>query len=158
MDPVRFPDMTGPRRRKTPEEERSAELFSRNIRNFREETHLSRDEAADRIGISSKYLYMLENSERPIPSHRVLKKLARAYGRRVDDLDAADPPPADETLYPIIKFGILLHGEEARLLAADIGWAIREFEKIEARLAKRLAEERAKLRAAEADKTATKSR
>jgi transcriptional regulator with XRE-family HTH domain len=125
--------------------QQSRERFKRNIKQFREELGLSRDEAAARIGISSQYLYMLERGKRSIPSFEVLKDIANAYGRRVDELDVEHPPPANDRLFPSIRLHVLLSKADAQLVAKDLMWAIREFERIDTRLRERLEEEKAKL-------------
>lgn len=101
--------------------------------------------AAERMGISTKYLYMMERGERKMPSVKVARRVAAAYGRTVDDLDSDDPGPADTSRMPVISFRLHLSREEERMLASELVHVYDEIDDINQRLRARLASIREKL-------------
>lgn len=118
----------------------ATELFRRNIRRFREEMELNRDDAAARIGISSKYLYLLERGERAVPKFDVMKRIAKAYGRRVDDLDHPDPPAADLDMIPVLTYHLSLTPEQRKFVAREVRDLMLDLDRHDQRIRERLRE------------------
>ena len=49
------------------------------LKDLRDEIDLTQKEAADKLGISKDYLYMIENQKRT-PSIKLMNKMAKLYG------------------------------------------------------------------------------
>lgn len=67
------------------------EIMRRNLESFRKEAGYSQAEIAELAGIPSVNYGRYERGENAVPA-TVLKALADAYGRSVDDFYEADPP------------------------------------------------------------------
>lgn len=65
------------------------------IRQARTEKDLTREQLAERVGISPRYLASIENNAR-IPKYGVLYKLIRNLGISADRIFYSDQPLADE--------------------------------------------------------------
>lgn len=119
------------------------ELFRRNISAMRAELDLSREEASHRIGCSAKYLDMLEKGERKIPRWEILSRIAKAYGRKVEDLMADKPPAADREIMPYLTYKLELSDEERQLVGGDeLAKFVNDLMKIDQRIRERVREAR----------------
>jgi transcriptional regulator with XRE-family HTH domain len=71
------------------------EIFARNLRENRRKNGFSQEKLAEKIGISTQYLAMIEIA-RKFPTSTVLERLAKAMNINVYELFLIDHSPRDE--------------------------------------------------------------
>jgi transcriptional regulator with XRE-family HTH domain len=71
------------------------EILAKNLRENRRKCGLSQEKLAERAGISTQYLAMIEIA-RKFPASEVLERLARAMNIKVYELFLIDPSPREE--------------------------------------------------------------
>lgn len=76
------------------------DLVRANLVRFRDEVELSQQEASDLSGVPVGNLTRYETGK-SFPDPIVLRRLAEAYGRPLDDFFLEDPPPVDKDDLPV---------------------------------------------------------
>ncbi|MDR2718890.1 MAG: helix-turn-helix transcriptional regulator [Treponema sp.] len=71
------------------------EIFAKNLREYRRKCGFSQEKLAEKVGISTQYLAMIEIARR-FPSPEVLERLAGAMNRKVYELFLIDHSPREE--------------------------------------------------------------
>jgi putative transcriptional regulator len=61
------------------------EKLGENIRRYRKKSGLKQNQLAEKVGLSDKYIQLIESGERK-PSLKTVYKIARAFGAKVSEI------------------------------------------------------------------------